>query len=112
MAAGGRQIWAVSRMGKNGPSHSCDCLTCAQAGVRLGIVVKEKDVFHVSVRTNYTDVLLQFVQNFLVSLVICSEVETGNFTTLVYNVLLNVGNNMLKMTGTLWKNSVIIVKHV
>jgi hypothetical protein len=34
---------------------------CVQAGVRLGIVVKEKDVFHVSVRANSTYVLLQFV---------------------------------------------------
>jgi hypothetical protein len=33
-------------------SHFCDCLTCAQAGVRPGIVVKEKDVFRVSVRRN------------------------------------------------------------
>jgi phage gp46-like protein len=61
MAVAGRQIWAVSRMEKNGPSYFCDCFTCSQAGVRLGIVVKEKDVFHVSVRANYTDVLLQFV---------------------------------------------------
>jgi hypothetical protein len=29
--------------------------------VRLGIVVKEKDVFHVSVMTNCTEVLSQFV---------------------------------------------------
>jgi hypothetical protein len=57
---GGCQVWAVSRMGKNSPPHFCDCLTCAQAGVRPGIVVKEKDVFHVSVRTNSTDALLQF----------------------------------------------------
>jgi hypothetical protein len=38
----------------------CDCLTRA-AGVRPGIVVKEKDVFHVSVRTNSTEALSQFV---------------------------------------------------
>jgi hypothetical protein len=55
------QIWAVSRMGKKSPSNFCDCLTCAQTGVRSGIVVKEKDVFHVSVRTNCTDALSQFV---------------------------------------------------
>jgi hypothetical protein len=29
--------------------------------VRPGIVVKEKDVFHVSVKTNSADVLRQFV---------------------------------------------------
>jgi hypothetical protein len=61
MAVGGCQIWAVSRTGNKGPSHFFDCHTCAQAGVRLGIVVKEKDVFHVSVRTNCTDALSQFV---------------------------------------------------
>jgi hypothetical protein len=49
------QIWAVSRLGKKIPSHFCDCLTCAVAGVRWGIVVKEKDVFRV--KTNYTDAL-------------------------------------------------------
>jgi hypothetical protein len=60
VTVGGCQIWAVSRMGKNSPSHFCDCLTCAQAGVRLGIVVKEKDVFHVSVTMNSADALWQF----------------------------------------------------
>jgi hypothetical protein len=54
-------ILAVSRMGKNSPSHICDCLACAQVGVRPGIVVKEKAVFHVSVRTNCKDTLPQFV---------------------------------------------------
>jgi hypothetical protein len=34
---------------------------CVQAGVRLRSVMKKKDTFHVSVRTNHTDVLLQFV---------------------------------------------------
>jgi hypothetical protein len=48
------------RMGKNSRSHFCDYVTCAQAGSRPGIVVKEKDVFHVSGRTNYTDELSQF----------------------------------------------------
>jgi hypothetical protein len=52
VTVGRRQIWSVSRTGKSSASEFCDCLTCAQAGVRLGIVVKEKDVFHVSVRTN------------------------------------------------------------
>jgi hypothetical protein len=58
---GGCQIWAMHRMGKNSPSNFCDYLTCAQAGVRPGIVMKVKDIFHVSIRTNSTDVLLQFV---------------------------------------------------
>jgi hypothetical protein len=40
--------------------HFCDCLMCAQADKRLGIAVNEKDV-HVSVRTNSTDALSQFV---------------------------------------------------
>jgi hypothetical protein len=45
---GGCQIWAVSRMGKNSPSHFCSCLMCAQAGVRLGNV-KGKDKLYGSV---------------------------------------------------------------
>jgi hypothetical protein len=48
-------------MGKNSPPYFCDCLTSVQGGVRLWIVVKEKDVFQVLVRKNSTDVLLQFV---------------------------------------------------
>jgi hypothetical protein len=51
----------VSRTGKNSSSHFCDCLACAPDGVRPGIVVKEKDVFHVPVRTNSPDALSQFV---------------------------------------------------
>jgi hypothetical protein len=54
------QIWDVSRTGKSITSHFCDCLTRAQGGVRPGIVVKEKDVFHVSVKKNSTDALWQF----------------------------------------------------
>jgi hypothetical protein len=46
---------------ENSPSHFCYCLTCAEVCVRPGIVVKEKDVFNVSVRTNCTDALSQFV---------------------------------------------------
>jgi hypothetical protein len=42
-------------------SHFCSCLKCVQGGVRLGSVAKEKDVFHVSVRTHFVDALLQFV---------------------------------------------------
>jgi hypothetical protein len=110
MVVGGYQIWAVSGMGKNSPSHFCACFTCAQAGVRLGIVVKEKDVFHVSVRTNCTDALSWFVQSFLVPLVMCFEVEAGNLATLVHSVLLNVGKRLLKMAETLDKNSHIFAK--
>jgi hypothetical protein len=42
----------------------------------------------------------------------CSEVEAGNFATLVHSVLLNVGECVLKTTETLWKNSTIIAKDV
>jgi hypothetical protein len=44
--------------------------------------------------------------------VTCSEVEEGNFTKLVLSFLLNVGKSVLKMTGTLWKNSLIDAKDV
>jgi hypothetical protein len=59
--AGGSQRVAEWGMGKSSPSHFWDCLMCAEAGVRPAIVVKEKDVFHVSVRTNCTDALSWFV---------------------------------------------------
>jgi hypothetical protein len=58
---GGCQVWAVSRMRTYSPSRFCDCLKCAQADVRPGIVVKEKDVFHISFRRNSTDALKRFV---------------------------------------------------
>jgi hypothetical protein len=61
VAVGGCQMWAVSRTGKSSPSHFCYCLKCSKAGVRPGIVVTEKDVFHISVRTNSADALTQFV---------------------------------------------------
>jgi hypothetical protein len=41
-----------------------------------------------------------------------SEVEAGNFTTQVHNVLLNVGKNVLKMMETSGRNSLIITKEV
>jgi hypothetical protein len=47
--------------GKKSPSHFCDCLTCEQAGVRPGIVMKEKGFFPVSFRTNSTHALSWFV---------------------------------------------------
>jgi hypothetical protein len=51
----------------------CYCLTCAQAGVRLGIVVKEKDVFRVSFKTTSRDALSHFVYSFLVPPVMCRK---------------------------------------
>jgi hypothetical protein len=83
-----------------------------QAGVRLGIVMKEKDVFHVVVRTDSTDVLLWFVDSFLVLLVMCSKDEAVYFSTSVYSVLPKVGKSVLKMTDTSSKNSLIIAKDV
>jgi hypothetical protein len=56
----GCQIWAASGPGKNKATHFCDRHTCAQAGVRPGIVVKEKDSFRVSVKTNSADALSEF----------------------------------------------------
>jgi hypothetical protein len=44
--------------------------------------------------------------------VMCYVVKTGNFTTLVYSVLLNTGKSVLKIMKTLWKNTLIIVKAV
>jgi hypothetical protein len=41
---------------KKTPFHFCDCPTCAQDGVRPGIVMKEEGIFHVSVRMNSVDV--------------------------------------------------------
>jgi hypothetical protein len=57
---GGCLIWAASRMGKCSPSHFCDCLACAQPGVRPGIFLKKKDIFPVLIRTNSADALPQF----------------------------------------------------
>jgi hypothetical protein len=42
----------------------------------------------------------------------CSEVEAGNFTTMVYIILINVGESVMKMTETVWKNSIIVAKNV
>jgi hypothetical protein len=44
--------------------------------------------------------------------VVCSEVEAGNFTTLLYSVLTSVDKSVLKMMETLWKNSLITAKDV
>jgi hypothetical protein len=88
------------RIWKNIPYNFSNCLTCEQAGARLGIFVKAKDVFHVSIRINSADELLQFVESFLVPLVMCSEDEGRNFTLLVYSILLNVGKRVLKTMET------------
>jgi hypothetical protein len=50
----------------------------------------------------YVDVILQMTTNWNIVFVMCSEVEEGNFT-LVYSVLLRVGESVLKMTETLEK---------
>jgi hypothetical protein len=42
----------------------------------------------------------------------CFEVEVGNFTTLVYSILLNIGKSVLKIMEILWKNGIIIAKDV
>jgi hypothetical protein len=48
------------QFGKEQSTQICDYFTCAQAGLRSGIVVKEKYVFLVSVRTKCTNTLSQF----------------------------------------------------
>jgi hypothetical protein len=42
----------------------------------------------------------------------CSKAEAGNFTTMVYSILVVVGKSVLKMMATLWKNCLIIAKDV
>jgi hypothetical protein len=90
--------------GESIPSHFCDYLKCVQAGVKSCTVMKKKGIFHVLVRMNSKDVLPQFSYSFLVLLMMCSEVEAGNLTTLVH-ISLYAGKSMLKMKKTLWKNS-------
>jgi hypothetical protein len=41
----------------------------------------------------------------------CAPKLRHNFTTMVYSILLKVGKIVLKMTETLWKNSLIVVRH-
>jgi hypothetical protein len=95
--------------GENSPSHFCVFLTCSQAGVRPGIVVKEKDVFGVKVSTNSTDALSQFKVSLYRSW--CApKSRQGIIPTLVYSVSLGVGKNVLKVMETLWKNRLIIAK--
>jgi hypothetical protein len=69
--------------------------------VRLGVVTKEEDIFHVSVRMNSMDTLLQFVWSLLILLLMCTKVEAGNFTT-IYSVLHSISKSVLKMIKTLW----------
>jgi hypothetical protein len=52
----GYHIQAVNRMMMKSPSHFCECLTCAQAGVRTSTVMEE-GIYHVLVTMNSTDVL-------------------------------------------------------
>jgi hypothetical protein len=58
---------------------------------------------------------------FVVSITVTSKPErpatslnwiSREFAALVYSVLLNVDKNVLKMTETLWKNSLLIAKAV
>jgi hypothetical protein len=63
-------------------------------------------------RVHYVDAILQVMTNWNKVFVMCSDLEAGNFTMVVYSVLINTGKSMLKMTGTLWKNSLIIAKDI
>jgi hypothetical protein len=58
------QTWVMSRMGKNSPSHFCDCLMYAQTDARQSTVMKKKGVFHVLTRTNSMDAMSQFAVQF------------------------------------------------
>jgi hypothetical protein len=59
---------------------------------------------------HYVDAILQMTKNRNKVFVMFSEVEARNFTILVYNFLLNVGKNVLKMTETVWENRLITAK--
>jgi hypothetical protein len=61
LVVGGYQTWAVNRMGRT--VHSIFVIASCELKLLWGrgIVVKQKDVFPVSVRTDFTDALLQFV---------------------------------------------------
>jgi hypothetical protein len=66
------------------------------------------------VRVAVHDVILQITTNWNKVFVMCWWwwVKAGNFTTLVYSILLIIRKSMLKMMETLWKNSLIIGKDV
>jgi hypothetical protein len=42
----------------------------------------------------------------------CSEVEAGNFATLVYSALIRLGTRVLKIAETVWENNLIIVNGI
>ena len=54
------KIWTISRMGEDGPSQGRSCLSCVQAGVKPGVVMKEKHRIHVSVSTSLSYAAFQF----------------------------------------------------
>jgi hypothetical protein len=47
------------------------------------------------------DTILQIAANESRVFVMCSKVKAGNFTTLVYSVLFEIGKSVSKMIGTL-----------
>jgi hypothetical protein len=61
---------------------------------------------------HYVDAFLRMTWKLNKVFVMYSEVESGNFTKLVYGVLLNIDKNVLKMTETLWNNCLITAKDV
>jgi hypothetical protein len=61
-------------------------------------------------RMHYVGAILQVITYWSKVFAVCSEVEAGNFITMMYSVLLSVGKSVLRMTKTLWKNSLIFAK--
>jgi hypothetical protein len=59
-----------------------------------------------------TTAILQMTTNSNKVFVLLSDVEAGNFTTLVHGVFLNVGKMVLKTMQTLWKNGLMNAKDV
>jgi hypothetical protein len=47
---------------------------------------------------HYVDAVLQMATNWNKGFVMCSKVKAGNFTTLAYGFLFNIGKSVLKMT--------------
>jgi hypothetical protein len=94
-------------MAQKVPCHFCDCLTCKQPDVMLATVV-EKHIFHISVRMDSTDVLTQLK-------ISCTSLDvTLKSSKEFYNIDIqrhfNVGRSV-KMSKTLWKNSLKIAKY-
>jgi hypothetical protein len=48
----GPSFGSVGRMRDNSPPHCCNCLPCAQTGVRCGVAMQEEDVIRFPVRPN------------------------------------------------------------